>query len=63
MAFNCLTATDPLRGDRVLFTAKSTGFLGTHLIDLERIKSCVNLAPPSGFETGIPGLGIDRPNQ
>ena len=56
-------ATDPFRGGSLRFTAKFTGFLGTHLIDLERIKSCVNLAPPSGFETGIPGLGIDRPNQ
>ena len=43
MTLNCLTVTDPLRGDGLRFTAKSTGFLGTHLTELERMKGCANL--------------------
>ena len=43
MTFNCLAATDPLRGDSLRFIAKFTGFLGTHLTELERMKGCANL--------------------
>ena len=35
---NCLKATEPLRGDSLLFTTQSPGFPGTHLIDLGRMK-------------------------
>ena len=38
MRFNCLEATEPLRGDSLLFTTKSPGGPGTHLIDLGRMK-------------------------
>ena len=38
MTFNCLKATGPLRGDSLLFTTKSPGVPGTHLIDLGRTK-------------------------
>ena len=32
--FNCLQATESLRGDSLLFTTKSPGVSGVHLIDL-----------------------------
>ena len=32
MGFNCLKATEPLRGDSLLFTTQFPGFPGTHLI-------------------------------
>ena len=38
MGFNCLKATEPLRGDSLLFTTKFPAIPGTHLIDLERMK-------------------------
>ena len=38
MGFNCLKATEPLRGDSLLFTAKPPGGPSTHLIDLGRMK-------------------------
>ena len=38
MGFNCLKATEPLRGDNLLFTARSSGVPGTHLIGLGRMK-------------------------
>ena len=33
-----LKATEPLRGDSLLFTTQFPGFPGTHLIDLRRMK-------------------------
>ena len=33
MGFNCLTVTEPLRGDKLLFTTQSPGVPGTHLIN------------------------------
>ena len=38
MGFNCLKATEPLRGECLLFTSKSSGVTGTHLIYLRRVK-------------------------
>ena len=38
MGFNCLKATEPPRGDSLLFTTKFLESPGTHLIDLRRIK-------------------------
>ena len=38
IGFNCLKATEPLRGESLLFTIQSPGFSGTHLIDLGRMK-------------------------
>ena len=38
MRFSCLEATELLRGDSLLFTTKSPGGPGTHLIDLGRMK-------------------------
>ena len=33
---NCLKAVEPLRGDSLLLTAKSTGVPGTHFINFGR---------------------------
>ena len=38
MGFNCLKATEPLRGVALLFTTKFPEIPGTHLIDLGRMK-------------------------
>ena len=38
MGFNCIKATEPLLGDSLLFTTKSPGGPGTHLIDLRKMK-------------------------
>ena len=38
MGFNFLEATEPLKGDSLLFTTLSPGVPGAHLIDLERMK-------------------------
>ena len=39
MWFNCLKATEPLRGDNLSFTIKTPGVPGTHLIDLTRLNN------------------------
>ena len=38
MGFDCLKATEPLRGDSSLFTTNFPEILGTHLIDLRKMK-------------------------
>ena len=38
MGFNCLKATEPLRGDGLLFTTKFQEIPGTHYIELGRMK-------------------------
>ena len=43
MGFDCLKATEPLRGDNLLFTTQSQGNPGTHLIDLGRMKGRVDV--------------------
>ena len=53
---------EPLRGGSLLFTAKFPEISGTHFIDLERRKAESTLEPPTGFEHGTPGLGIQRLN-
>ena len=66
MGFNCLKAIEPLRGGSLLFTTQFPKIpgtdlidlgLGTHLIDLGRMKGWVNLRATSGFEHWTPGLG------
>ena len=49
----------PLRGGSLLFTIQFPESPGTHFIDLGRMKGRVTLEPPSGFEHGTPGLGIN----
>ena len=61
MGFNRLKATKPLQGGSLLFSTKFSEIPDYHLIDLGRIKGCESiLEPPSGFEHGAPGLGIQR---
>ena len=43
MGFNHFNVTEPLPGDGLLFTIKSSGNPGTDLIDLETTKGLVNL--------------------
>ena len=38
MGLNCLKATEPLRGDSLLFAIQFRGVPGTQLIDLGRMK-------------------------
>ena len=51
-----------LWGDSLLFTTKFLEISSTHLIELGRMKDWKNLNPPSGFDNGIPGSGIERLN-
>ena len=52
---------EPLRGGSLLFTTKFPEISGTHFTDLGRMKKAEStLEPPSGFEHGTPGLGIQR---
>ena len=60
---NCLKAKEPLQRGKLLFTTKSLGNPGTHLTDSEEWKAESTLESPSGFEPGIPGLGIHHSNQ
>ena len=62
MRFNCLKGADPLQGDSLLFTTKSSGVPGTHFIDLRKMKTESTLEPPSGIDRETSGLGIQRPN-
>ena len=41
--FNCVEATESLRGDSLLFTTKSPGVPGVHLIDLGMMNGWVDL--------------------
>ena len=56
MGFNCLKATEPLRGDSLLFTIKFAVVPGTQMIR----KAELTLEPPSGFEPRTSGFGIQR---
>ena len=47
-----------LRGGSLLFTIQFPEIPGTHFINLRRMKAESTLEPPSGFEHGTPGLGI-----
>ena len=38
MRFNCLKASEPLRGGSLLFTARFPEIPGTHFVDLGRMK-------------------------
>ena len=49
MGFNCLKATEPLRGGSLLFTIKFPEIPVTHLIDLRRMKGWVNLVATQWF--------------
>ena len=44
-----LKATEPLQGDTLLFTTKSPGVPGDHLIDLGRMKGRIDLGATQWF--------------
>ena len=55
MGFNCLKATEPLRGGSLLFTTKSPGGPGTHLIDLGKDERLIrSWSHPEVLNTGAP---------
>ena len=66
MGLNCLNATETLEGGSLLFTTKFPESPGNRLIDFrstsEGWKAESTLEPPSGFEYGTPGLGIQHLN-
>ena len=49
MGFNCLKASSPLLGDSLIFTSMVPGVPCTHLIDLGRMKDCVDLGASQWF--------------
>ena len=56
MGLNCLTATEPLRGESLLFTTRSPGDPGTHLINLRRMKGWVDLGTIQWFWAQSPWI-------
>ena len=57
MGFKCLKATEPLRGDNLLFTTRCLGGPSTHLIDLRKMKCWVDLRATQWFWTQDPWIG------
>ena len=62
MRFNCIKATEPLWGGSLLFTTKFPEIPGYQFINIKKMKVRVDMEPPSGFEHGAPGLGIQHLN-
>ena len=59
--FNCLKATEPLRGDSSLLTTQSPGALGTHFIDLGRMTGWVDRGVTTRFWAKDLWLGNPEP--
>ena len=57
MGFNYLKATEPLQGGSLLFTTKFQEIIGTHLINLRKMKRWVDLAVTQWFWTQYPWIG------
>ena len=53
---------EPLRRGSLLFTTSSQKFLVLILLTSGGLKAELTLEPPSGFEHGTPGLGIQHVN-
>ena len=49
MGFNCLKATEPLRGDSLRFNTWSPGLPGTHEVGLRGMKDWVDLGATQWF--------------
>ena len=49
VGFNCLKATELLRGDSFLLTTKASGVPGAHLINFERMNPVVDLGATQWF--------------
>ena len=52
MGINCLKTTGPLQEDSLLFTTKSPGTPGNHLMEHGKMKGWVKVEPPSDIEPG-----------
>ena len=52
---------EPIRGGSLLFTTKFPEIPGTHLINLGRIKDCVDLGATQWFSTREPWIGNPAP--
>ena len=55
-----VSSLEQLQGGSLLFTTKFPGILGTHFIDLGRMKCWVDPGATHWFEHGTPGLGIQH---
>ena len=62
MGFNCLKATESLRGGSLLFVTKFQKFLVLILSPSEGWKAESTLELPTGFDHGTPELVIQRLN-
>ena len=62
IGFNCLKATEPLRGDSLLFTIQFPVVHGTHLINLGSMKDWVDLRATQWFWTWDPWIENPAPN-
>ena len=64
MEFNCLKTTEPIQQNNLIFTTKTPGVLGTHLIDFWSMKGLKesNLEPPNDFQPQTPCFETQCPN-
>ena len=62
MGFNCLKATQPLRGGGLVLIIQFPEIPGSHFIDLRKMKGWVDLGATQWFWTRDPGLWIQRLN-
>ena len=53
MGFNCPKGTEPPQVNSLVYTTKFREILGTHLIDLGKMKDGEIMEPPSGFKSGV----------
>ena len=58
IGFICLKVIESLQGDSILFATSPKEFLILNLSTSEGWKAESTFEPPSGLETGTPGLGI-----
>ena len=63
MGFNCLKATELLKGGSLLFTSKFSEIPGTHLNNLRRLKDWVELGTTLWFWTRDYWIGNTAPYQ
>ena len=53
MRFNYPKGTEPPQVNSLIYTTKFREILGTHLIDLGKMKTETIMEPPSGFKSGV----------
>ena len=57
MGFNCLQATEPLQGSRLIFATKFPDIPGTHLINFQKDE---RLSQPSSHPAILNTVPLDR---